>query len=289
MVFDNAQFQQHGAETPHPGLPPAWPADGLENVAACPVCGGAERSAAHAALTDRIFFCAPGVWNLHRCGTCRSGYLAPRPTPQAIGLAYAEYYTHGLAPEEIFLSSSTGLGRRFPALRNGYLNARFPRLGLKPSHPLGVRLMAWCDASRALAERDVRHLPAPAEGARLLDIGCGGGEFVRRALRLGYAAEGLEFDGQAVAAAAEQGLPVRVGALPATGLADCSFDVVTLSQVIEHLHDPPAALAEIHRLLKPGGVFWLATPNMDAPGHRLWNGRWSGRVSRASSSSRRAR
>ncbi|MFM8332830.1 MAG: class I SAM-dependent methyltransferase [Candidatus Methylumidiphilus sp.] len=262
---------------PTPASPTGdWPSDGLESIAACPVCGSTERSLVHAALTDRIFFCAPGVWAFHRCGGCGCGYLSPRPTPQAIGLAYAEYYTHGLAPEEIFLSSSTLLGRRFPALRNGYLNARFPHLNLRPALALGAKLTALDAATRVLAERDVRHLPTPAEGASLLDIGCGGGEFVRRALRLGYAAEGLEFDAQAVAAATAQGVPVREGALPATGLPADSYDAVTLSQVIEHLHDPLAALAEIHRLLKPGGFFWLATPNMDAPGHQTFGPDWRG-------------
>jgi SAM-dependent methyltransferase len=127
-----------------------------------------------------------------------------------------------------------------------------------------------------LAERDVRHLPAPTEGAKLLDIGSGGGEFVRRAIRLGYAAEGLEFDALAVAAGVARGLPILHGGLPDTGLPEAGYDAVTLSQVIEHLHDPLAALAEIHRLLKPGGFFWLATPNMDAPGHALFGPDWRG-------------
>jgi len=253
-----------------------WPAEGLETLFACPVCGGTERSVAHPELSDRIFFCAPGLWTLHRCGQCRSGYLSPRPTPESIGLAYAEYYTHGLSEEEIFLSSSTWLGRRLPALRNGYLNQRFPHLGLAPSLKLGANLLPWCKSTHVLAERDVRHLPAPAAGAKLLDIGSGGGEFVRRAIKLGYAAEGLEFDAQAVAAGLAQGLPILHGGLPDTGLPDSSYDVISLSQVIEHLHDPLAALAEIHRLLKPGGFFWLATPNMDAPGHAQFGPDWRG-------------
>jgi SAM-dependent methyltransferase len=253
-----------------------WPAGAKENLGACPVCGGLGRTAVHPELTDRIFFCAPGVWAMHRCDTCHCGYLDPRPTPETIGLAYAEYYTHAAPQEGVFLSSSTFVGRRLGFLRNGYLNARFPRLALRPARLAGIRLLGCCPATRALAERDVRHLPTPAAGATLLDIGCGSGAFVRRALGLGYAAEGLEFDAQAVAAAAGQGLPVREGSLPETGLPQESFDAVTLSQVIEHLHNPMAALAEIFRLLKPGGFFWLATPNMDAPGHVQFGPDWRG-------------
>ncbi len=253
-----------------------WPEDGKENLGTCPICNASARSVAHATLTDRIFFCAPGVWTMYRCDGCGCGYLDPRPTPQAIGLAYAEYYTHAVSQEQVFPPASTFFGRRLAFLRNGYLNTRFPRLGLKPSHPLGFTLLKFCTGLLALAERDVRHLPTPSENAKLLDIGCGSGAFIRRALRLGYEAEGLEFDAQAVAAAVGDGLPVREGSLPNTGLPDSSYDAVTLSQVIEHLHDPIAALQEIHRLLKPGGWFWLATPNMDAPGHTHFGTDWRG-------------
>jgi 2-polyprenyl-3-methyl-5-hydroxy-6-metoxy-1,4-benzoquinol methylase len=256
--------------------PAVWPADGLETIAACPVCGSPDSTVAQAALTDRIFYCAPGQWVLRRCGGCQSGYLNPRPTPASIGLAYAEYYTHGLAETDNLMSSSTLLGSRLPAIRNAYLNQRFPRAGYSPAWPWAVRALACHRPTQDLAERDVRHLPTPAAGARLLDIGCGSGEFVRRALRLGYAAEGLEFDEQAVKAGAEHGLPIRQGALPDTGLPGGIYDAVCLSQVIEHLHAPRAALTEIYRLLKPGGFFWLATPNMDAPGHRQFGPDWRG-------------
>ncbi len=47
--------------------PEPWPADELEAVDCCPLCGCAERITLHRDLTDRIFFCAPGRWHLYRC------------------------------------------------------------------------------------------------------------------------------------------------------------------------------------------------------------------------------
>ncbi len=278
MVSRNESEANFAGDTISAGLknPEEWPEEGKESIKSCPICGGMARSPVHPSLTDRIFFCAPGVWSLYRCDECGCGYLDPRPTPDSIGLAYAEYYTHAAPDEEVFLSSTTFVGRRLAFIRNGYLNSRFPRLAMKPAHPIGFRLMNLFPATRAMAERDVRHLPAPAAGARLLDMGCGSGAFVRRAIKLGYNAEGLEFDAQAVTAAVNEGLPVREGSLPETGLPQESYDVVMLSQVIEHLHDPLAALREIHRLLKPGGLLWLATPNMDAPGHEHFGVDWRG-------------
>ena len=254
---------------------PAWPETGLETLGVCPVCGAGDRQAVHERLEDRIFHCAPGQWTLWRCEACGCGYLDPRPTVGTIGLAYAAYYTHE-APDDVFLSSATRIGRRLPALRNAYLNARFPALGLKPTLPwLGAWLKLFPE-TLDLAERDVRHLPAPAENARLMDIGCGSGAFVKRARAMGYQAEGLEFDQSAVNSALAAGLPVHNGALPDTGLEADTYQVVTLSQVIEHVHDPLASFAEIHRILRPGGAFWLATPNMNAAGHQEFGPDWRG-------------
>jgi SAM-dependent methyltransferase len=64
--------------------------------------------------------------------------------------------------------------------------------------------------------------------------------------------------------------------LPCTTLPPESFDVVTLSHVIEHLHDPRPALREIHRLLAPGGLVMITTPNLDAYGLEVFGRCWRG-------------
>ncbi len=54
------------------------------------------------------------------------------------------------------------------------------------------------------------------------------------------------------------------------------FDLITLSHVIEHVHYPIDLLRACHRLLKPGGVLWLETPNIKSYGHRFYGRFWRG-------------
>jgi SAM-dependent methyltransferase len=122
----------------------------------------------------------------------------------------------------------------------------------------------------------LRSLPRLKKGEvrKILDIGCGSGAFIKDAMNLGWEAYGLDPDPNAGAKMA--GLCVVRGGLPETGLPDTSFDVVTLSHVIEHTHDPVASLHEVFRLLKPGGQAWITTPNVTSDGHRRFHENWIG-------------
>jgi SAM-dependent methyltransferase len=64
------------------------------------------------------------------------------------------------------------------------------------------------------------------------------------------------------------------GGLPQQNFAAASFDAVTMSHSIEHVHDPLGWLAEARRILKPGGRLALATPNNRSLLHRLYRQDW---------------
>jgi predicted SAM-dependent methyltransferase len=53
-----------------------------------------------------------------------------------------------------------------------------------------------------------------------------------------------------------------------------TFDLVTLSHVIEHLYDPIDVLKTCHKILKPGGRLWLETPNLESKGHEIFGKDW---------------
>lgn len=248
----------------------SWAKDGLERVESCPVCGEVDRTLLYEGLTDKVFFCAPGEWSLYRCAACGSAYLDPRPTSATIGRAYSAYYTHEEANDAP--RSRFGLIKR--SLRNGYLNAHY-QAQLRPAWGMGRWITPLLPQKRWVDE-GVRHLPTTGKPGILVDIGCGNGQFLRTAMQLGWDAWGVDLDPKAVETAQKTRATVIQGGFPDTGLPSGHFDIVTLSHVIEHVHDPLAALREVFRVLKPGGRIWLATPNLESFSHSRFGSNWRG-------------
>jgi SAM-dependent methyltransferase len=251
-----------------------WPDDDIETVSSCPVCNGKQRAVLHELIEDDVFQCAPGQWDLHSCLDCGAAYLNPRPTPASIGRAYASYYTHAGSQSAGIASPIGALATFRRSLRNGYFSRRYG-VSFEPASKLGWLVMQLTQGKKKSLDREYRHLTRlRGNGEKVLDIGCGDGGFLRRATELGWDAWGVEPDAKALTRLS--GLRVLQGSLPNIPLPDASFDFITLSHVIEHLHDPVAALKEIYRLLKPGGKVWIATPNIESLGHRLFGATWIG-------------
>lgn len=116
---------------------------------------------------------------------------------------------------------------------------------------------------------------APA-AIRLLDVGCSSGAFLHTACRLGYRAEGVEPSADAAQTARAAGLSVFTGYLEQARFADATFDAITLIEIVEHLRDALGLMRECARILKPGGVVLVTTPNAHSWTARAMGARWAG-------------
>ena len=116
-----------------------------------------------------------------------------------------------------------------------------------------------------LAEARARLVPPAARlGAVLVDIGCGAGLLAPHLTGLGYRHIGVDLVRSALKQAAAHGvIPINAdaGAIP---LSDACADVVVAGEILEHVRDRPAAVAEICRVLRPGGTLVLDTLNATA-------------------------
>lgn len=125
----------------------------------------------------------------------------------------------------------------------------------------------WAEA--VLARLDAV-APRP-KNASVLDVGAAAGLFVAACRRLGIRCEGVEPCDEALARSMELSahlgidVPVVAGKTEAIPYPDDTFDIVHASSVIEHVGDVDRAVAEIHRVLKPGGVFWFSTASAMCP------------------------
>lgn len=114
-------------------------------------------------------------------------------------------------------------------------------------------------------------------GGRLLDVGCGAGDFLMAMRRLfpAWRLQGVEPNAAAVARANERGLAVRLGSLEDMPL-DQPLDVVTLWNVLEHLPDALDVLRQVERRIAPGGMLCLAVPVNDSWEARIFGPYWVG-------------
>lgn len=222
----------------------------------CIACGSAGIEL-YDGLTDYLEG-TPQTWRMVRCAreACGMLWLDPKPLAADLIKAYATYHTHS---------------RRSRGAAELALSA------LNATCKLASRLL---DLSSGLGRqrRQLRTMfVGDAPPGKLLEVGSGSGRFLDRMRRAGWQVQGTDFD-PAVARRVRQkyGLKIDVGDLSGLRYPAGTYDVVALSQVIEHVHDPLALLGECHRVLRAGGRVVLSTPNAAGLAHRRYRRCWRG-------------
>ncbi|HCV44269.1 MAG TPA: hypothetical protein DGH68_12345 [Bacteroidetes bacterium] len=160
------------------------------------------------------------------CMGCGIIFIHPQPTSEEITQMYSKEYFEG-------------------DFRCGHAGSYFDEATLSN---LG---------DRALLNRIRQHKPS----GDFLEVGCAGGAFLNAAREVGFNVKGVEYSTEAADFARKRfNLDVTTGNLEGVGFPSASFDVIFMGDVLEHLPDPRATLAEIHRVLRTGGLLAVECP-----------------------------
>ena len=131
------------------------------------------------------------------------------------------------------------------------------------------------ETARRALERIERHVAAPAGDRALLDLGCWVGFLLAEARDRGWRTLGVDPSEFASRYAREHhGVEVLTADLLTAPLPEGEWDAVVMGDVIEHLPRPGEALDRIARLLRPGGVVYMALPDAGSRLARLMGARW---------------
>lgn len=188
--------------------------------------------------TSPEFFMNKNGYDLYRCSGC--GLIFVWPLPQDSAEIYSQDY---------FSGANKGFGYAdYNADKKPMLSAWFKYL--------------------ALIEKLL-----PKKG-QLLDVGAATGFFMRLAKERGWQVSGVEISNFVAQFGREAGLEIFTGTLENAPFADESFDLITMWDVVEHLPQPPEFFAQANRLLKPGGVIAINTPDAGSSLARLLGKKW---------------
>ena len=208
---------------------------------ASPSCERPPVKACHICESVRVYYLfTTSDYRVVRCDNCGLVFLNPQPSNEELGKIYGANY---------FLGSDSAEGRQ------------------------AVTEIKQATASLYLSE--IRRYRGPESG-RLLEIGCGDGDFLVLAEADGWQVTGIEYSSAACEKTRKRlkNGEVLCGELQSARLPAASFDLCAISDVLEHVRSPLDFLLEIHRVLKPGGILFVATPSIDSWSARFMRQKW---------------
>lgn len=225
-----------------------------ERLNECPVCGSGVFSLWSEGY-DRLHRVVQNRFEYSRCDGCGAVFESLRPAADSIGSFYPSAYSPYQSATEA--AGSGGLLERWLKKidRDMRIRCRIDEL-----------------------KRELRIVDENLKTAgTLVDFGCGAGNYLVKARKLGCEAIGVDFSPSALAEVRNKGfkaLSVDDETWPALG--EGQIGMFRLNHVIEHLYDPVDVLSRIHRSLRSGGLLHIATPNPDGFSAVHFKSNWFG-------------
>lgn len=197
-------------------------------------------------------------YDYHRCQNCNFIFQSPIPSADQISSFYPDSY-------DIYEESSRL--KQISNLRKSILKKYYSY-----TH---IETLPFFDLICPIIHKITNHNELPfIQNGRLLDVGCGNGRYLDGMKKLGWHAQGVEFNSHAVSVCKTSNLDVHLGDLFSAKFEDDTFDVINVSHVVEHVPNPQDFFAELSRVLKKNGTLIIKTPNSNALGRALFNTNW---------------
>lgn len=220
----------------------------------CPIC----KSPALYDFSGRdLMFGLHQRYDYLQCQSCKVVFQSPMPSHEQI----ASFY-----PDDYCVFDEEKRTRKISAFRKAMLKQHrgYDHLETTTLHDKIARF--WPDRSI--------NTPPYLPGGKMLDVGCGNGRYLSTMRSLGWDVQGVEFSESGVRVCQMENLPVHHGDLKSAQLPDNTFDLITVRHVIEHIPAPNDFVAELARVLKPGGRLVIETPNGNALGRSWFGPNW---------------
>lgn len=246
-------------------VPPSPPIE-METVP-CLLCGG-EHFEPVIQATDPLTGMG-GVFSVVRCRDCGLHFTNPRPTEDSIGLFYPNDYAPWGGQEKALTFRQRWHDQfELAVLKTGF---GYPAERISLSDRLKSLLgRLWI---RRSAQRQ-NWIPWRSPG-RLLDFGCGGGDFLLAMQKLGWQVEGMDNAADCANEVTRRtGIPVHTGSLPHPEIKPESFDAVSMWNALEHVHQPRETVRAANRALRPGGILVVGVPNIASWAFEQFREQW---------------
>ncbi len=226
-------------------------------------------------LEDKLFGVV-GLWNIHRCTACELLWLTPYADKATTQYLYETYYTHeGL--NNAFLSQQNfelfpwNKKLKYSILSEG---CNYPLIIPKLYRYLG-KIASKIPSLKNKAMSSIGTFPY-FKHSKLLDLGCGNGDYLLEMKYLGFSVYGIEVDPNSASIARSNNLEIITGELTDNLYPENFFDAIYMNNVIEHLRNPEEVLTFCHKILKKDGLLTLKTCSNTSFAHNLYKENYRG-------------
>ena len=232
------------------------------NVINCPLCGK-KKAKLHLSHKTKSPSGENTIFNLFKCSICDLLFIYPRPSDEVLRTYYlGSYYSYEARINSVSFGDSP-LSRYVLHRYYGYKHIEIKNVTI------------WHKFLAFFLKTLFFNIPPYIKDGKVLDIGCGSGNYLYKLNKIGWQIYGLDIDKDACNFAMDSvGVEVYCGNIFDANYPDNFFNVVTMWHTLEHVSDPLSVLNECKRIIKNNGWLFIGVPNTDSLEFSLLKEKW---------------